>query len=214
MTTIVTRWWWVRHAPVIANKGRIYGQEDLPCDCSDLPAFKFLARTLPENALLVTSNLQRTHQTADGIAGGGLQMSPAIIEPDFREQSFGNWQGLTYEEFGNLRDGLVHRYWLTPAFERAPNGESFSDLVGRTVPSITKLTAEHAGRNIISVAHGGTIRAAIAFAVGVDVESALAFSIDNLSITRLDHIASDSGNSWRIGFLNLRYSKRSQLEAL
>ena len=211
MTTLITRWWWVRHAPVTANNGRIYGQEDLPCDCSNLAAFEFLAKTLPEDALLVTSNLLRTEQTANAIQSAGLNMPPAIIEPDFREQSFGNWQGLTYEEFGDLRDGLAHRYWLAPAYERAPNGESFADLLSRAVPCITKLTAEYAGRDIISVTHGGTIRAAIAFAIGIDAEAALAFSVDNLSIARLDHIASDSGNSWRVGFLNLRYSKQSRI---
>ena len=30
-----TRWWWVRHAPVREDNGRIYGQKDLGCDTSD-----------------------------------------------------------------------------------------------------------------------------------------------------------------------------------
>ena len=37
---IATRWWWVRHAPV-ASGGRIYGQDDLPADCSDGAAHRF-----------------------------------------------------------------------------------------------------------------------------------------------------------------------------
>jgi len=32
MSAAVTRWWWIRHAPV-RDGGRIYGQSDLPCDC-------------------------------------------------------------------------------------------------------------------------------------------------------------------------------------
>ena len=31
---IETRWWHVRHAPV-PDGGRIYGQRDLDCDCSE-----------------------------------------------------------------------------------------------------------------------------------------------------------------------------------
>ena len=214
MTAIVTKWWWVRHAPVTANNGLVYGQQDLPCDCGDLDSFEFLAKYLPNNGQLITSNLQRTTQTADAIISAdkknnsNLNLSKANIEEDFREQSFGDWQGLSYEEFNNIRDNIAHRYWLAPAFERAPNGESFVDLMARVVPAITKLTAQYAGRDIISVAHGGTIRAAIAFGLGIDAESALSFSIDNSSITRLDHISSASGDSWRINFLNSHHYQK------
>ena len=41
-----TRFWWVRHAPV-AHEGRIYGQKDMTCDCSDkasVPAAPSLRR--------------------------------------------------------------------------------------------------------------------------------------------------------------------------
>src|SRR5262245_23420968 len=42
----VTRWWWIRHAPV-PDGGRIYGQSDLPCDCSDSETFAALAAEVP-----------------------------------------------------------------------------------------------------------------------------------------------------------------------
>ena len=44
-----TRFWWVRHAPV-DSEGRIYGQKDMPCDCSDTAVFAGLARQLPRDA--------------------------------------------------------------------------------------------------------------------------------------------------------------------
>uniref|UniRef100_UPI0035B08C55 hypothetical protein n=1 Tax=Zoogloea sp. TaxID=49181 RepID=UPI0035B08C55 len=56
----VTRWWWVRHAPVRVNDGRIYGQTDHPCDWSDRPLFEALAQRLPDDAIWVTSTLLRT----------------------------------------------------------------------------------------------------------------------------------------------------------
>jgi len=42
-TAVSTRFWWVRHAPV-DHGGRIYGQKDMPCDCSDTAVFTGLAR--------------------------------------------------------------------------------------------------------------------------------------------------------------------------
>ena len=41
-TATTTRFWWVRHAPV-AHEGRIYGQKDMPCDCTDTAVFTGLA---------------------------------------------------------------------------------------------------------------------------------------------------------------------------
>ncbi len=203
MLSDVTRWWWVRHAPVTSNDGRIYGQEDVPADCSDDDAFATLAKILPSGAVLATSDLQRTTQTADAIMTAGLDLPEAIVEPAFREQCFGDWQGMRYDEFANLRDDLAHRHWLSPAFERPPLGESFADVIARVVPAVIRMTATYAGRDVVAVAHGGTIRAAAALALGLDPESVLALSIDNLSLTRLDHIDDDgNGAAWRVVTIN------------
>ena len=43
MTETVTRWWLVRHAPVIGVNGRVYGQDDIDSDCGDEAEFKHLA---------------------------------------------------------------------------------------------------------------------------------------------------------------------------
>lgn len=197
-----TRWWWVRHAPVTANKGKIYGQLDLPCDVDDQETFAALAGMLPQDAVCITSELQRTRQTADAIAREGMAYAGQQSEKDFAEQSFGDWQGHSFTEFDHIRDNIAHRYWLAPAYERAPNGESFADVVARVAPAITRLTAEHSGKDVIAVAHGGTIRAALAFALGISADKALAYALDNCSVTRLDHIDMGETQSWRINFVN------------
>ena len=103
MTT--TRWWWVRHAPVVGHGGRIYGQDDLDCDCSDTLTFESLARLLPPNSVWVTSHLRRTQQTARSIHAHLPGEAPAapLVEPDLAEQHFGDWQGLTHDELHTQR---------------------------------------------------------------------------------------------------------------
>ena len=205
MSTIETRWWWVRHAPVTGDEGRIYGQTDLSADVSDSRIFARLSELLPENPVLVTSDLQRTTLTADAIAQAGLALPEPIKEPAFREQHFGVWQGLKRDRFYKETGAKMHRFWIAPAFERAPEGESFADLVARAVPAITRLTAEHAGRNILCVAHGGTIRAALAFALGLPPDKALALRTANCGLTQLDHILDENGDGagvWRIVTVN------------
>ncbi|HEY6334366.1 MAG TPA: histidine phosphatase family protein, partial [Alphaproteobacteria bacterium] len=65
--TLVTRWWWIRHAPVTTDGGRIYGQTDIECDVSDRASFAALAARLPRGALWVSSNLKRAYLTAAAI---------------------------------------------------------------------------------------------------------------------------------------------------
>jgi len=206
-----TRWWWVRHAPVEVNDGRCYGRSDLPCRTDDEVGFRALARRLPKDAVWVTSSLMRTHQTAAAIVAAGLPGpdpipgADVLVEPDLDEQSFGDWQGQTYVSLAQQRAEEYHRFWFAPARERAPGGESFVDLIERVAPVIQRLNRDFAGRDIIAVAHGGTIRAALGLALDLSPEVSLSFTIDNISLTRLDHFddpAARHGHGWRVAGVN------------
>jgi alpha-ribazole phosphatase len=204
MPATETRWWWIRHAPVIDPENRVYGQTDLPADVSNTKAFTRLADLLPSDAVLVTSDLQRTTQTANAISNAGLELPVPIQEPALREQHFGTWQGVKRDDFAKVTGKMMHHFWIAPAFERAPEGESFTDLIARVAPTITRLCAEHAGKDIVCVAHGGTIRAALALALGLGPDKALAFRTVNCGLTRLDHILDDNekGGVWRVVTVN------------
>jgi alpha-ribazole phosphatase len=207
----VTRWWWVRHAPVTSNNGRCYGQTDLPCDCSNAAAFADLALKLPRDAVWITSPLLRTHMTAAAIVRAGLPGPDPIpglgvlVEPELIEQHFGDWQGLTYAELAERNGNLWPRFWLGPAQQAPPGGESFVQLLARAHRCIERLSREHAGRDIIAVTHGGTIRAAVALALDLAPEAALAVVIDNLSLTRIEHFpGTDAARGWRVSAVNYR----------
>lgn len=214
--TTTTRWWWIRHAPVTTSNGRIYGQDDLPCDCSDRVAFQRLAALMPSDAIWVTSHLQRTRQTAEAIVehmprfqeSGDAAFAP-LAEQDLAEQHFGDWQGLTNEEVAARRDGGWHKFWLAPAHESPPGGESFAQVVARVTATVERLSGEYRGNDIVAVTHGGTIRAAMAHALGLDPERALAIAVDNCALTRLDYITGphsshlpEANGAWRVGLVN------------
>ena len=202
--TVVTRWWWVRHAPVTNHGGRLYGRTNVLANTSERARFDALAQALPAGAVWLTSDLLRTHQTADAIADAGHPVPPRDIEPDLDEQDFGAWQGLTWNEVASERGGLAHKYWVAPAHVTPPKGESFVDVIERVTAAVGRRTVRHAGTDIVAVAHGGSIRAALALALGLDPERALAFSIDNLSITRIDHVDGPArGGAWRVVAVNL-----------
>jgi len=214
MAATVTRWWWIRHAPVTGHGGRIYGQEDYPPDLSDAATFAALAALLPADPVWVTSHLRRTRDTAAairaecGLAATAEADAPAcIIEPDIAEQHVGGWHGLTHDELNALRGVGPDDFGLWPAGECPPDGESFLDVMERVDLAVARLTAAHRGRDIVAVAHGGSIRAALAIALGTEAERVMSFAIDNCSLTRLDHIFDgERGRErtcWRIVAVNL-----------
>jgi alpha-ribazole phosphatase len=200
-TVVTTRWWWVRHAPVREDNGCIYGQSDLNCDTSDRVVFEAVGKILPRNAVWYASNLKRTHQTAEAIWAAGFP-KPASMpqEQAFAEQHLGELQGMNRKTF--VASLPPDRHWLTTVDDPAPGGESFRNLYDRTCGAIARITREQAGKDVIAVTHGGTIRAAIALALGGDPEKGLAFDVDNCSVTRLDHLAIGSGAVWRLPMVN------------
>ena len=198
---VSTRWWWVRHAPVRNDGGNIYGQTDIACDTSDTEVFDAVAKILPRDAVWVSSNLMRTHQTAEAIWAAGFP-KPAEMphEAAFAEQHLGQWQGMNRAAFVASRP--PGSSWFADINVPAPGGESFMDLYSRTKGAVDRLTVAHAGRDVIAVGHGGTIKAAIGLALGGLVEKGLCFDIDNCSVTRLDHFAGEGGGIWRLPMVN------------
>lgn len=202
-----TRWWWVRHAPV-PDTVNIYGQNDVDSDTSETHVYTALAHELPRDAVWLTSNLKRTHQTAAAIFSAMTMEDRRMGEPqqvaEFAEQHLGAWQGMNRAEFFAARAHLNHPFWFGPAAERAPGGESFNDLVVRATGAIERLSEIYAGRDIVAVAHGGTIKAAIAHALNLSADAGLAFACDNCSVTRLERLSVTPEPLWRVIATNHR----------
>ena len=150
----LTRWWWVRHAPVVNGDGMIYGSSDIECDVSDTAHFKALARVLPSDAVWFTSHLSRTIKTAQAIslagAETGLDFPEPIIEEDLGEQNFGDWQGLSWDKMMEADPETYKVYWSDPTRNRPPGGESFADQIARTGAVIDRLGEQHKGRDIVA----------------------------------------------------------------
>lgn len=201
-----TRWWWLRHAPVTAAAGCIYGQADVDCDTSDAATFAVLGRILPKDPVFIVTPLRRTRATLDAIAASCGTPAPSLIEPAFSEQNFGRWQGLNWAQMQATDPQIYAHFWDDPTRRAPPEGESFVQLMHRTASAIDRLTAHYPGRDIVAVAHGGTIRSAVAHALALPPETAMAIVVDTLSITRLDHVADGllrgQGGVWCVQGIN------------
>mgnify|MGYP001806500294 FL=1 len=198
-TPSITRWWLVRHGPVPCPHGRIHGQLDVACDVSDDDDFRQLARRVPAYALLVESGLMRCRQTSGALEAAGLVLPPPLIEPDLMEQNFGRWQGRSWADLEAAKEPELADFWRDPAHSAPPGGESFAEMCLRVKAALDHFNLSHGGRDILAVVHAGTIRAALAIALGLDPAQALRFSIQPLSLTRLDVTV----EGWRVECVNI-----------
>lgn len=199
MNASFARWWLVRHGPVPCPHGRIHGQLDVACDVSDDDDFRQLAQRVPSHAVLVESGLMRCRQTSGALEAAGMVLPPPLIEPDLIEQSFGRWQGRSWADLETAKEAALADFWRDPAHTAPPGGESFAQVCLRVKAAMERLSQDHAGRDIVAVIHAGSIRAALALALGLEPAQALRFAVQPLSLTRLD--ATTDG--WRVECVNV-----------
>jgi broad specificity phosphatase PhoE len=178
----LTVWHWVRHGPTHARN--FVGWRDVPADLSDLPLIDRLRRALPDDAVLISSDLSRARDTAEAIREEGhLRLAD---DPHLREMHFGQWDGLHFDDVSARDPDLSLRFWDDPGDVRAPGGESWNDASARVAAAVARIGARHPGRHIIAVAHFGVILTQVQRALGVPPREALAQRIDNFSITTID----------------------------
>jgi broad specificity phosphatase PhoE len=199
----MARFWLIRHALVEENaRAMLYGTMDVElCETTlrdQAPMYAALARRLPRPAAWKVTPLSRTRRTAQAIFAAGYPERPLAVEADLIEQSLGDWHGLPHAELPPKLTLTKHPFWPLAGDEEPPGGESMTAVVARTGATLERLAAAHAGADVVAVTHGGTIRAAVAHALGVDADNALHVSVENLSLTRLER--TDQG--WRVLCLN------------
>ena len=198
-----TCFWLIRHAVVEENaRSYLYGVMDVDlCPYSRAAQgamYRALALRMPRPAHWVATPLSRTTRTAEGIFDAGYPAAPLAIEPGLTEQHLGDWQGLAHAALPAKLSRPAHAFWPLAGEERPPGGESMTAVIARVGATLERLAREQAGRDVVAVSHGGTIRAAVAYALRINADSALHLSVHNLSLTRLE--AHPAG--WRVVCVN------------
>jgi len=180
-----TRFWWVRHAPVPEVRDTMYGSLDVDCDCSDTAVFNGVAARLPENAQWFYSPLKRTKQTADALIAAGASPRELTLDPRLIEMDFGDYNGQRIADLLKARTDSYVGFFPAPPHETTPNGESFTDVCHRIADFTNSMHEQHSGKDIVVVAHRGTILAALYNALQLPLETSVSFRIDNVSLSRL-----------------------------
>ncbi|MBY6083448.1 histidine phosphatase family protein [Ruegeria arenilitoris] len=189
----MTRLHLVRHGPTHAKT--MVGWSDIPADLSDHAAIARLHDHLPQDALVISSDLSRAADTATAIQGTRRRLPH---HPDLREIHFGTWELRAFAEIEAEDPELAFAYWDSPGDVRPPNGESWNAVRARVDAAIDGLIGMHTGADLVIVAHFGVILTQVQRALDMDAQRTFAHRIDNLSVTELAF----DGRTWSAGRIN------------
>lgn len=185
----MTTWHWVRHGPT--HQKTFTGWRDVAADLSDTAAIERLAAHLPDDAVVVSSDLMRSIDTANAIQGDKTRLAH---DPALREFHFGTWDGQHFSAVADSHPDLSRAYWETPGDHAPPGGESWNAAAARVARVVARLSAAHPTGHIIAVAHFGVILTQVQAVLGLSAYDVLAHKIDPLSVTTL-HPASGTAQN-------------------
>ncbi|AXI48145.1 histidine phosphatase family protein [Sulfitobacter sp. SK012] len=179
----MTVWHWVRHGPT--HEKTFVGWRDVPADLSDTQQIARLNAYLPDEALMISSDLMRASATADALTAQTRRRLPH--HKDLRELHFGEWDGVRFDIVAKRHPELSRAYWEQPGDVAPPGGESWNTTSARVNAIVNRLNQDHPHSHIIAVAHFGVILTQLQRALRVSAYDAFAHKIDNLSVTTLHH---------------------------
>jgi alpha-ribazole phosphatase/probable phosphoglycerate mutase len=134
--------------------------------------------------VVYTSDLRRAHRTGTAIAeafGIACHARRAL-----REISFGQWEGITWNEIERRGDAYARRWIEEYPSLPAPDGESFYDFERRVLDEVKVLSlkAETADCVIAVVTHAGVLRTVLCALQGCSEENAWEQSKSYCSVVR------------------------------
>jgi broad specificity phosphatase PhoE len=166
----------LRHGQTAYNfESRLQGQRDVPLDGKGREQASAIGRLLgarlgAEIARLASANgfwaspLSRARQTMEiARASMGLNAQPYNLDQRLLELSFGEWEGMTWDQIERAYPGAIEERDADKWNYAPPGGESYAALTER----VRSWLLEREGDAFV-VSHGGVARTLMTLLAGVD----------------------------------------------
>jgi len=166
----------VRHGRTEANaSGRLQGRIDLPIDEVGRAQAAAVTSVISKVDRVVCSPSLRARQTAEAFG----------VEPELDDR----WLEMDYGDFDGVPMADIPRdvwaQWITNPDFRPPGGESLQEMGDRVFAACDDLLEAARTIDIVVVSHATPIKAAMAWALGVDVTITWRSQIDQASVTKI-----------------------------
>ena len=179
----------VRHGESEWNRiGRYQGQEDAPLSELGLRQADALGNRLQHERIdaIYASPLQRAKRTGEAIARFHPSV-PFIEDKALYEIHHGEWQGLLADEVRERYAELLEEWRTYPTRCQMPGGESFSNILKRTLTLRERVSKLHHDGTVIFSTHDVVIKILIADALGMHMDRINRIWVTNASISVIEY---------------------------
>jgi broad specificity phosphatase PhoE len=179
-----------RHGQTPYNDARRFtGWHDPPLTRHGRAEARALGRRLREQQIdaVYCSDLQRTIETA--VLALTEREAPApVADAALREASFGDWQGLTFDEARERHPAEADALLARSIDFCAPGGETILQVHTRVTQLLAALHERHDGASVLVVASGGPIQILIADLFGMPIAAHWRLGVNNCALTVVDFV--------------------------
>ncbi len=179
----------VRHGESEWNRiGRYQGQADASLSELGLQQADALAHRLKSEQIdsIYTSPLQRARKTAEAIARFHPRV-PFVEDPALYEIDHGAWQGLLAAEVRERYADLLEEWRVYPTRCQMPGGESFSNILKRTLNLRERVARQHPDGTVLLSTHDVVVKILIADALGMHMDRINRIWVTNASISVIEY---------------------------
>lgn len=170
------------------------GQQDAQAAGQTLRAL--VEREFPEGIdvpdAIYVSPMRRARSTAKTACQVVCEAHPDSVLPEpvvdemWREISFGDWEGLTFEEVFE-QDPAAGQQWVTGSDFSPPGGENLDAFRERVGQAVSSVVAKHPGEKVWIFAHAGVIGSTATLALGSSPFSQWQLSVHPGSVNVFDY---------------------------
>ncbi|MBI3825826.1 MAG: histidine phosphatase family protein [Candidatus Rokubacteria bacterium] len=179
----------IRHGSTDSNRERRFtGWRDVPLSDVGRQEAEAVARALAGQpvAAVYASPLQRARVTAEIVAAAHrLTVTPL---PDFREMSFGDWEGLTVSEVqACFPEDFARWRGTAPQQVLRPGGESMAEVAKRVGRGLAEIRAGHPEQTVVLVTHAVVTRLLVLSALGLEPDRYWSVDVSPAGITEIEY---------------------------
>lgn len=177
----------VRHGDTgSSSTRRLWGHSDIKLSAAGLRQAERVRDRLATQKIgtIYSSNLRRALATAETIAS--RHHSDVITCAELGEMSYGNLEGLTFDEISQLYPEVT-KLWVerSPGL-RFPGGESLTELDSRVSRFLGRLDEHAVDETMLIVAHSGSLRILVCHLLGIELKLWWQIRLDFASLSILD----------------------------
>jgi broad specificity phosphatase PhoE len=167
-----------RHGRTAANAAQLLqGRIDLPLDAEGERQVQemvtYVRRAIGTPDLLISSPLLRARQTAE------VFEVPARVDDRWSELDYGDWDGTALADVG----AETWARWRSDVHFAAPAGETMAELDARVRAACIDVVAQARHQMVVITSHVSPIKAAVAWALGVDIGVSWRCQLDQASVS-------------------------------